>query len=86
ASIRVDMPLEEGFVMTAEPGVYFIEPLLKSEKTKEKYGSFINWPELEKWIGTGGCRQEDDILITKTGCEVLTKVIPKETTPQKNIY
>ena len=78
-SIRVDMPLEEGFVMTAEPGVYFIEPLLKSEKTKEKYGSFLNWNELEKWLNIGGCRQEDDILITKSGCEVLTSDIPKET-------
>ena len=78
AGIRVDMPLEEGFIMTAEPGIYFIEPLLKAPETKAKYGSFINWPELEKWLETGGCRQEDDILITKTGCEVLTKSIPKE--------
>lgn len=77
AGIRVDMPLEEGFVMTAEPGLYFIEPLLKAPETKAKYGSFINWSELEKWINIGGCRQEDDILITKSGCEVLTRNIPK---------
>ena len=77
AGIRVDMPLREGFVMTVEPGIYFVEPMLNHPARRAKYDCFINRSELEKWIPVGGCRIEDDILIVNGGREVITSNIPK---------
>ena len=77
AGIRVDMPLREGFVMTVEPGIYFVEPILNHPERRAKYDKFLNRDELAKWMPVGGCRIEDDILITASGREVLTAEIPK---------
>lgn len=77
AAIRVDMPLRENFVMTDEPGIYFIEPILNDPSRREKYGNSIKWDELKKWMHVGGVRIEDDLLITRDGNEVLTADILK---------
>jgi len=75
--VRVDMPLEEGFCMTVEPGLYFIQALLDDPQTREKFAGHINWQEIEKWRSFGGIRLEDDILVTKSGPRNLTAVVPK---------
>jgi Xaa-Pro aminopeptidase len=75
--VRVDMPIEEGFLMTVEPGLYFIEALLEDDQTKEKHKKHINWMEVAKWKNFGGVRIEDDILVTKNGPRNLTEIVPK---------
>ena len=77
ARVRVDLPLQENFCMTVEPGLYFIEALIKDQETRKKFQDQINWTEVDKWSNFGGVRIEDDILITKNGPDNLTAVVPK---------
>lgn len=75
-NIRVDLPLEPGFVMTIEPGLYMIPALLDKEETRSKYGDMLNWSALESWKNFGGLRLEDNLLITEGEPENLTAMIP----------
>ena len=77
ARLRVDMTLEENHLMTVEPGLYFIEALLKDAETRRKYGDQVNWAEADKWLDFGGIRIEDDILVTSRGPKNLTEVVEK---------
>ena len=74
---RMGRKLEEGFVLTDEPGIYFIPALIDDWKAKGHCKEFINFDKLETYKDFGGIRIEDDILITKDGCRFLgTKRIP----------
>ncbi|GAA5833371.1 hypothetical protein JCM5353_008431 [Sporobolomyces roseus] len=66
--LRLRVPLEEGFVVTVEPGCYFNEFLFAPFKNSE----FVNHELLEKYLYVGGVRIEDNLLITKDGYENLT--------------
>lgn len=77
ASLRLGRELKEGFVLTDEPGCYFIPMLIDMWKAEKKCADFINYNEVEKFKDFGGIRIEDDILITKGGCRLLGKPIPK---------
>ena len=75
--LRMGRKLEEGFVMTDEPGIYFIPALIDDWKAKGHCKDFLNYEMLETYKDFGGIRIEDDILITKDGCRFLgTKRIP----------
>ena len=75
--LRMGRKLEEGFVMTDEPGIYFIPALIDDWKAKGHCKEFLNFEMLETYKDFGGIRIEDDILITKEGCRFLgTKRIP----------
>ena len=75
--LRMGRKLEEGFVMTDEPGIYFIPALIDDWKAKGHCKEFLNYEMLETYKDFGGIRIEDDILITKEGCRFLgTKRIP----------
>ncbi|MBR1792554.1 MAG: aminopeptidase P family protein [Bacteroidales bacterium] len=76
-SLRCGRKLEEGFVVTDEPGCYFIPALIDQWHAKGLHTDFINYDELDRWKDFGGIRIEDDILITQEGCRVLGKPIPK---------
>jgi len=69
--------LQPGFVLTVEPGIYFIPELFKLWKSENKFTEFINYDKVEEYLGFGGIRIEDDVLVTETGHRVLGKYIPK---------
>lgn len=77
ARLRVDMKLQQGHLMTVEPGLYFIEALLNDAETRQTFGDQINWNEALKWREFGGVRIEDDILVTTKGPQNLTEVVEK---------
>ena len=73
----MDLPLEENYVTTVEPGVYFIPVILKSPTNREKYHDCVNWELAEGYLNHGGIRIEDNVLVTADGPVVLTSEIPK---------
>lgn len=77
ARLRVDIELKENYLMTVEPGLYFIEALMNDEETRQKFNEQINWNEAQKWADFGGFRIEDDILLTNAGPVNLTEVVEK---------
>jgi len=77
AFLRFGRKLQEGFVMTIEPGIYFIPELIDIWKAENKLAEFINYDVVETYRDFGGIRIEDDILVTSGGCRVLGRPIPK---------
>ena len=71
--LRCGRRLQPGFVMTDEPGIYFIPALIDKWKAEKMHTAFINYDKLEEYRDFGGIRIEDDILITEDGCRVLGK-------------
>jgi len=76
-SLRLGRNLEQGIVLTVEPGIYIIPSLIDLWKTDKKFSEFINYTELEKYRDFGGIRIEEDFLITETGSRLLGKEVPK---------
>lgn len=76
-SLRCGRRLQPGFVITDEPGCYFIPALIDKWHAEGTNKDFVNFDELEKWKDFGGIRIEDDVLVTETGARVLGKPIPK---------
>lgn len=72
-SLRMGRRLEEGFVVTDEPGIYFIPALIDEWKQKGHCAEYLNFDKLETYKDFGGIRIEDDILVTKEGCRFLGK-------------
>lgn len=71
SALRMGRRLEEGFVVTDEPGIYFIPALIDDWKAQGLHKDFINYDLLETYKDFGGIRIEDDILITADGCRFL---------------
>lgn len=78
-SLRLGRKLEPGFVLTIEPGIYFIPQLIDMWKGEKKFEQFINYDKLEAYRNFGGIRNEEDFLITETGSRRLGKKIPLTT-------
>jgi Xaa-Pro aminopeptidase len=77
AYLRLGRRLQTGFVITNEPGIYFIPELIDMWKAEKKYAEFLNYDKIEEYRDFGGIRIEDDILVTDDGHRVLGKPIPK---------
>ncbi len=71
ASLRFGRRLEEGFVVTDEPGIYFIPDLIDLWRAEGTNADFLCFDEIEKYKDFGGIRIEDDVLITKDGCRFI---------------
>ncbi|QES90853.1 aminopeptidase P family protein [Rhizosphaericola mali] len=74
-SLRLGKALEPGFVVTIEPGLYFIPSLIDEWKAENKLSQFVDYNELDKFRDFSGIRIEDDILITETGHRILGNTI-----------
>jgi len=77
AYLRFGKDLENGLVLTVEPGCYFIPALIDEWENDKKHTEFINYKKLKEYRDFGGIRIEDDVLITEDGYKVLGKPIPK---------
>ncbi|HTR28002.1 MAG TPA: aminopeptidase P family protein [Puia sp.] len=75
--LRLARALEPGFVVTIEPGLYFIPELMDRWGAEKKYADFINYGKLESLRDFGGIRIEEDLLITSSGSRLLGKPLAK---------
>jgi Xaa-Pro aminopeptidase len=76
-TLRQDLILRPGYIVTVEPGLYFIPPLLQDGARRERHRDSVNWALADKCLGLGGVRIEDNILVTDGEPENLTAAIPK---------
>jgi Xaa-Pro aminopeptidase len=76
-SLRLARPLQPGFVLTVEPGIYIIPELIRRWKAEGKFSGFINYPKLESYADFSGIRLEENVLITADGCRILGKWRPR---------
>jgi Xaa-Pro aminopeptidase len=76
--LRLGKELKPGYVLTVEPGIYFIPTLIDKWKSEKMHSQFINYDEVEKFRNFGGLRAEDDFVITEDGARLLGPKVPKE--------
>ena len=77
AALRFARRLQPGHVVTVEPGVYLIGPLLDQWEAERRLADFVDYDALGAWRGLGGVRIEDNVAITEDGARVLGPGIPK---------
>jgi Xaa-Pro aminopeptidase len=75
-NLRIDLPLEPGMVVTVEPGVYFVPALLQDPERRARHRDEVNWDRVDRMLGFGGIRIEDNLLVTADGHEVITADVP----------
>ncbi|MGL4653734.1 aminopeptidase P family protein [Cetobacterium sp.] len=76
-SLRMGKELKPGYVLTIEPGIYFIPELIQKWEKENQFKEFINYDKVEEYIDFGGMRYEGDFLITETGNRRLGDKMPK---------
>ncbi|XP_057468580.1 uncharacterized protein LOC130757764 [Actinidia eriantha] len=77
-ALRTSRELQEGMVITVEPGCYFINALLIPAMESLSTSKFFDCEEIGRFKGFGGVRIESDVLVTTDGCVNMTKV-PRKT-------
>ncbi|MAY80915.1 MAG: Xaa-Pro aminopeptidase [Deltaproteobacteria bacterium] len=75
--LRLDLDLEPGMVVTVEPGFYVVPAILNDGKLRDEFSGKVNFSKAESWVGFGGIRIEDDVLVTHESPDVITGKIPK---------
>lgn len=76
-SLRLGRTLEPGFVLTIEPGIYFIPELIDQWEATNTHAAYVNYERLKEYRDFGGLRNEEDFLITSSGKQLLGKPKPK---------
>jgi Xaa-Pro aminopeptidase len=75
-NLRINLPLERGLVVTVEPGLYFVPAILGDPERRSHHRGEVDWSRVDRMLGFGGIRIEDNVLITADGHEVLTAGVP----------
>lgn len=70
-SLRLGRELETGFVLTVEPGIYFIPELIDQWRSQNKCTDYLNYDAIDKLRNFGGIRNEENYLITMDGKRLL---------------
>jgi Xaa-Pro aminopeptidase len=76
-SLRMDLVLRKDYVVTVEPGLYFIPAILRDFGRRARYPDVVNWSLVDRYLHIGGVRIEDNILVTDGAPVNLTGAIPK---------
>ncbi len=77
AFLRLGRRLQKNFVLTVEPGIYFIPALIDKWRSEKVFTNFINYNNLESYRDFGGIRIEDNVMVTSTGSRVLGTPVPQ---------
>ncbi|MEZ4685202.1 MAG: aminopeptidase P family protein [Bacteroidia bacterium] len=77
AYLRLGRALQPGFVLTVEPGIYFIPELIDMWRSEGKFAQFLNFDIINEYRDFGGIRIEDDYVITSSGARLLGEPAPK---------
>uniref|UniRef100_A0A2P2LCK9 Xaa-pro dipeptidase n=1 Tax=Rhizophora mucronata TaxID=61149 RepID=A0A2P2LCK9_RHIMU len=77
-ALRTTRELQEGMVITVEPGCYFIEALLAPAMESPITDKFFNRETIARFKGFGGIRIESDVHVTANGCKNMT-MVPRDT-------
>ncbi len=80
AYLRLGRHLEPGFVLTVEPGIYFIPELIDKWRADKKFKHYINYDRVEEFRNFTGIRIEDNVVVTEAGYRLLGNPIPKTIT------
>jgi Xaa-Pro aminopeptidase len=83
-TLRLARPLREGFVVTVEPGCYFIPELIRQWRQEDRHAQFIDYEAVSTYEDFGGIRIEDDALITDEGARILGPDLPKAPSEVEN--
>jgi len=75
-SLRLARPLLPGFVVTVEPGIYFVPQLIDKWRAENRFPEFLNYDRIEAYKDFGGLRNEEDVVITADGHRVLGRKKP----------
>lgn len=77
AYLRLARELQTGFVLTVEPGIYFIPELIDQWESEGKFKEFIQYDKVESYRNFTGIRIEDNVVVTDNGNNLIGPVIPK---------
>jgi Xaa-Pro aminopeptidase len=75
-NLRINLPLQPGFVVTVEPGIYFVPAMLQHPERRSRHRDTVDWDRVDRMLDFGGIRIEDNVHITPDGHEILTAGVP----------
>jgi Xaa-Pro aminopeptidase len=76
-SLRFGRAPQPGFVLTVEPGLYFIPALIDRWEAEGRCADHLDYAAIARFRDAGGIRIEDNVVVTASGCRVLGPPIPK---------